>query len=674
ERRLSSRRRIETKRAATSYSPLGFDTPSATQPALRFHYTQRKEQCHMFWTWTSSIAILSFIGIATSASASVTLVRDGQPASVIALADEPTGAARLAAKELQSWLRKVSNATVPIRAESGVPNSTGDSLILVGDTKRTGAMGLRSADFDLEEIRIRTIPGALALIGDDERPNGMELSGTLWAVETFVEEFLGVRLLWPGKLGEVVPRQTTIEIGDIDLRKVPSLRQRRIRNVGYNARVQRGLDELGWSDEEFKRHHDESKPWFRFHRIGGSFKGQYGHAYGNYWERFHEDHPDWFALQPDGTRDNSQAEEGRRARLCVSNAGLIEQVARDRIAAMLENPTADTVSVSPNDGGRATFCQCESCKAWDAPEGEMVQLWGPDGPIPHVSLTDRYVKFYSAVAEIVSREFPDRYLGAYAYSFYKSPPVHAKLHPNLVIGFVGFSYLNEEARQEARESWLKWSQAARQLFLRPNLLTAGMGFPTVYVHRLAEDLRFCAENGMLFTDFDCCYQHWATNGLNYYVLARLLWDPSAGVDAIVADYCRAGFGPAADAVRNYFSYLEDMTTSLALSNVYKSRKENQVELAQHYTDEHLARCQALLDEAVQKAGNDEMVKQRIAFLRKALDYARVRRDWTLARSARKIDREAAQRFREMEAERDGWYQELGISWAINAPYMKFYGY
>ncbi len=34
ERRLSSRRRIETKRAATSYAPLGFDTPSATQPAL----------------------------------------------------------------------------------------------------------------------------------------------------------------------------------------------------------------------------------------------------------------------------------------------------------------------------------------------------------------------------------------------------------------------------------------------------------------------------------------------------------------------------------------------------------------------------------------------------------------------------------------------------------------
>ena len=69
-----------------------------------------------------------------------------------------------------------------------------------------------------------------------------------------------------------------------------------------------------------------------------------------------KDHPDWFALQPDGTRDNSRADGGHRARLCVSNRALIEQVARDRIAEARKYPRWDTVSVSPNDGGRATFC------------------------------------------------------------------------------------------------------------------------------------------------------------------------------------------------------------------------------------------------------------------------------------------------------------------------------
>ena len=629
----------------------------------------------MIWTWASAIAIVSCVGSAVAASDLVTLVRDGKPTSVVVVADEPTQAARLGAAELQFWLRKASNATVPILSESQVPTDTRETLILVGDTKRTADLGIQSATFELEEVRICTFPGALALIGDDERSDGVRLSGTLWAVEAFAEQFLGARSLWPGALGQVVTKRMTIEVDKIDLRRIPLLRKRDIRNTGYNQRVQRGLDSLGWSAEEFKRHHAESERWFWFHRIGGSFRGNYGHAFGDYWERFHKDHPDWFALQPDGTRDNSRASDGHRARLCVSNRELIEQAARDRIAAMDENPTWDTVSISPNDGSKATFCQCESCKAWDAPGGKMIESWGPDGPLRHVSLTDRYVKFYSAVAEIVAKKFPNRYLGAYAYSAYTLPPVDAKLHPNVVIGFVGFSYLNEGIRQEARDSWLKWSQATEKIFWRPNLLTGGMGFPTVYVHRLAEDFSFCAEHGMMFTDFDCCYQHWATDGLNYYVLAKLLWDPDADVDAIIDDYCRAGFGPAADTVKKYFRQLEEMTTDFARTNLYEGRKKSQGVLARQYTDEFLAGLRALLEEADREAGHDDMARQRIAFLRKGLEYARIRRDWAIARAlASKGDHEAAQRLKSIEAERDTWYQQLSISWALNAAYLRFYGY
>jgi hypothetical protein len=609
------------------------------------------------------------------ATAAVTLVRDGQPASVLVVADEPTRAARQAADSLQSWLRKASGAVVPIRAESRVAEGSPETLILVGDTRRTAALGLRSDAFELEELHIRTFPNALALIGDDARPDGEPLSGTVWAVETFAERYLGARRLWPGPLGEVIPRRATLTVDAIDVQQVPRLRQRKIRNVGHNERVQGELDKLGWSADAFRKHHEEAGPWFQFHRIGGSVQGNYGHAYGDYWERFHREHPEWFAMQPDGTRDNSPAQEGHRAQLCLSNRALIEQVARDAIARLRAHPTWDTASLSPNDGSRVTFCLCPSCEAWDAPDGEMIEMWGPNGRIRHVSLTDRHVKFYSAVAEIVTRELPDRSLGAYAYSAYRLPPVHAKLHPNVVIGVVDFGYLNEAERQRARESWLRWSKAARQLFLRPNLLASAYGLPTVYVHRLAEDLRFCAENGMQFTDFDTCYQNWASDGLNYYVLARLLWDLDADVDALVADYCRAGFGPAAEPIREYFAHVEKMTTELAQSNAYQGRRENPEALAERYSNAFLARSRALLDEADRKAGGDETVRQRIAFLRTAVDYARIRRDWTLARAAgRAGDRDAEQRARTLEAEKEAWYQRLGISWTLNVPYLRFYGF
>jgi hypothetical protein len=621
--------------------------------------------------------VLSLWILIDQALADVTLVRDGKPAAVIVIADKPTAAARQGARDLQDWLRKASGATLPIRREGQLDDAHDGALVLVGASKRTAALGFRPAEFDLEEIRIETHPGALVLIGDDERPDGVTLSGTLWAVNVFAEQHLGVRFLWPGELGEVLPPHKTVEIGAIKVGYVPSLRQRGIRNLGYSNRIQRGLDSLGWDEAAFRAHHAQAEPWFRFHRIGGSFRGRYGHAFGNYWERFHEKHPDWFALQPDGTRDNSRAEDGRRARLCVSNRGLIEQVARDAIAIMRRRPTADCVSISPNDGGRATFCLCENCEASDAPEGPMIEIWGPDGRIRHVSLTDRFVRFYSAVAETVVREFPDRYLGAYAYSAYLQPPVHAELHPNVLIGFVPTppTYLNDAVRDNTRAGWLAWSKTAQQLFLRPNVLMASMGFPEIYVHKLADDIRHFSEHKMLLTDFDCCYQHWATDGLNYYVLARILWDPKADVDAIVDDYCRAGFGPGAGAVRDYFRRIEDLTSTLARAKTFEGRNQNAEAFARLFTDEFLKECHALLDEAAEEARGDERVARRIEFVRKGLAYARIRRDWTLARAAaREGDRDASRRRRAIEAERDAWYRDLGLSWALNAASLRFYGY
>ena len=49
-------------------------------------------------------------------------------------------------------------------------------------------------------------------------------------------------------------------------------------------------------------------------------------------------------------------------------------------------------------------------------------------------------------------------------------------------------------------------------------------------------------------------RYWGS-GLNYYVMARLLWNPDADVDALINDYCRAAFDagakPMAEFVRDY---------------------------------------------------------------------------------------------------------------------------
>jgi hypothetical protein len=606
--------------------------------------------------------------------ADLTLVRDGQPACAIVLAKEATRAARSAAVELQNNLRLMSGAEVPIAYDDDPPQGT---RILVGDSSLTAALGLNSDDFDIEQILVRVIGNDLIVMGDDAKPSGTGLQGTYLAACELLENVLGVRWLWPGELGTVIPERATVTVpADLNITITPRLLKRNIRNIQWNARVQRGLDKLGFTREQFDEVHRDGAVWSRRHRIGGSFRGGYGHAYGNFWETYGADQPDWFALQPDGTRDQSKV--GNRARLCVSNQELIAEIARLKIEELQANPDLDCVSISPNDGGASTFCTCKSCEAWDSPDGPMIQFWWPDTDnhrIDHVSLSDRFFRFYSAIAEIVAQQCPDRMLGAYAYSAYTSVPIDAPVHPNLLVGFVGLNYMNRESGEESLERWRGWSAKAGHLFLRPNLLGGGMSWPVNFARRLGKDTQSFIAGGLTVTDFDCCYQHWATKGLTYYVLAEVLWNPSADVDALISDYCRAGWGPAAGEVESYFLAIERKTDEIYEASTYIGRKQSESVMAAFYTDEFLDQCQGYLDAARVKAAGDETILARIDFLQAPIDYARLNRDWRLMQMAvRAGDGDKQKAYEAATEAKERFFQDLGISWAINTPYLKFYGF
>src|SRR5262249_29972273 len=150
--------------------------------------------------------------------------------------------------------------------------------------------------------------------------------------------------------------------------------QRRIRSMGYHDRIQVGLDRLRFTREDYERlraqaqrTQAESPDWFGWQRLGGSLNLNGGHAFGHLWANYGKDHPDWFALQPNGSRDQSAQPE--RARLCKSNAELIEAVAKEKINELNRNPDLLGVALGPNDGGRLSFCTCPKCEALDAAKG-----------------------------------------------------------------------------------------------------------------------------------------------------------------------------------------------------------------------------------------------------------------------------------------------------------------
>lgn len=626
----------------------------------------------MFRPLMPGLALAILCGCAT---ADVTLVQDGQPVASIVTADSPTRSAREAARALQDYLLRITGAELPIVAEANAPEG---ARILVGASGLTAALGYDPAQLALEQSIVRVHDGNLVVIGDDEKPTGGALYGTRHAAYMLLNE-LGCRWLWPGEVGTVIPQQTTLTVAaGLSLDWTPQLLKRGLRSAGYNDRVQRGLDKLGWTAEDFEALHATGLgDWYAAHRTGGSFAGSYGHAYGSYWDKYHEEHPDWFAMQPNGSRD--QGNIGGRARLCVSNQELIEHIAREKIAELQARPDADCVSISPNDGGAATFCTCPACESWDHPDSPTIEIYWTDEEDrrkEHLSLSDRYARFYNEIAKIVAQECPGRLLGAYAYSAYRTVPVEQVLEPNILIGFVGVNYVNRGAYEADMETFEGWADRSSNIFWRPNLLGGGMGFPQNFARALGRDVGVMADKGLTVTDFDCQYQHWALKGLTYYVLAEMLADPDADPDAIIDDYCAAGFGPAAENVRAYFDALETITDRVSEDASYEGRKANPEVLAAFYDDETLAELQAHLDAARAAAAGDEAILARIDFLQVAPDYARVNRDYFLARFAAQQSGERADRdkMRAAEQAREDFYQQVGLSWAINSAYLKYYGF
>jgi hypothetical protein len=590
--------------------------------------------------------VLTATTLATSARAT-TLVEKGRPRAVIILPEKPSPVVEGAARLLRDHIRQMSGAELPIRTEDRItgPATAEKPWILVGEGKLTAKLGLSSKGLGAGGIVLSARGHVLALFGTDAR-TPTDPQGTRYAVTTFLEDRLGVRYLWPGELGKVVPRRDTITVADFQHRFTPRLAQRRIRSMGYHDRIQVGLDRLGFTKADYlrlfadaQRTQGEAPDWFGWQRLGGTLNLSAGHAFTHLWARYGKDHPDWFALQADGSRDQSKNPD--RARLCVSNAGLIAAIARDKIEELNRNPHLLGVSIAPNDGGRPAFCTCPKCEALDSAKGRKVLLWdfskGKRRDFEHVSLTERMVYFWNAIAEQVARVHPDRLLVVDAYSVYAAPPVERKLHPNLVVRFAPLDYHADEYRQQSLREWDGWSKAARRLFFRPNLMLAGRrdGMPLVYVHKFGKDFRYLADHGMMGTDFDACCHNWATQGLNYYVVARLHWDPEQDVDVLIDDYCRAGFGPAAKSVRRYFDRLEALMDEAAT----KKAKPATV-----FHPKALSALRKDLEQARREAGSDPVIAKRVAFLEFGLRWTEIEvRAHAFLTDPAKVDRATVKR-------------------------------
>ncbi len=553
------------------------------------------------------------------------------PAPIILFADAPPKT-RQAAVELADYIEQIFGQRP--RLIEGTPKTVPRRAVWVGYQPVLDEL-FPTVDMNFkhpEEILItatdnhvviagrdRWHPEHLTVAGIDEKIVGVQQEyGTVNAVYTFLQEHLGVRWFWPGELGEDVPQRKRFSLKPFEYRYHPQIRARggafnfsKLSNRGYGRAQQ----------------------WTRQQRLQlDSLRVDGGHAFRDWHERFFESNPELFALQPDGTR-GTYPRNPRAAKLCQSNPAVWEQWLADVDAILKKDPTRTDFNASPNDSWLSGHCVCEFCRAWDHPDGEPRMMLWKNRRENRPALSDRHVTFANQLAGLLEKRYPDKdyRVTMLSYGHSRPAPVEAQPADNVIIvsvaNFFGRTDLVDRGSTRGtthQEQLAAWGQIAPHVMWRPNTGSpAGwqQGLPDVSIAQTSRNLKFAADNHSIGIQIDAVWEHWATQGPQYYVMAQLIWDPSKDDSLILNDYYSRAFGPAGEHVQRYFETIETARMAYVAKYGYGAGAFN---LSQLFTpdllsesDEHLRRARAAVKNA------PKVYLERVEFVGAGLAYTRM---------------------------------------------------
>lgn len=532
-------------------------------------------------------AILLF---ANDCAAQRFVVENGEPRAEIIIAEKPAGTVRLAADDLQTYVKKITGAHLPIvtaPSGKGIKLFVGrsphvDKLGITAERLKHGAYRLVSSDdwvvflgddtqfvprepyprnsSDIASGRLQQaweaaaggpwrVPNAtmwkdrekvLATVGlPDAAPRpaknetfevwAYDEQGSYNAVSGFLQK-LGVRWLMPGELGEFVPQQKSITLPKLDETVRPDFEIRQFSVHGPSEWTRWGM------------------------RLGVRYP--YGMSTAHGLQRlstkgFYEAHPDWFAMYG-GKRRFDPADSGNH--FCYSSQGLFDETVRC-VRAQFEVYDYEGVSVMPPDA-YTSICQCALCEGKSQPER------GPRG-----SLADHVWDFVNRVAKEVAKTHPKKLIYCCAYGANSLPPTNLdKLEPNVQVVIVGGrrpkSGVAEQAAIRAfRESWLPKTDRPIQIYENYPLTSRGWYLPAFMARTIGSSINETKGTSRgeevwisPTKEFD---GKAAFNAFQYYFSARMYWGgQQQDVGALLDEYCQLMYGLAGDAMRAFFDYCE----------------------------------------------------------------------------------------------------------------------
>ena len=269
------------------------------------------------------VSVFLFTFLCNKTYGDFNIVQNGSAVTAIVIPDSALPVVQYAAQELQYHIQKSTGATLGIFNESGKPSGFA-GLIYLGNCNATVSAGIDVSNLAANGFIIKTFGVNCFLAGSDSEGEVLGMlhtnytkCGTLFAVYEFLDVHMGVRWLWPGEVGEVIPNYNNISTSSWNQTREFQLLSRRLRDYGW-----RGV--YWWKDQQAREdYYNAQSVWLRRHRFALGKNIDYGHGFIDYWERFNSTHTEYFNLLPDGTRRNDPYYVGGSTRpdlVCMSIA------------------------------------------------------------------------------------------------------------------------------------------------------------------------------------------------------------------------------------------------------------------------------------------------------------------------------------------------------------------
>ena len=506
--------------------------------------------------------------LATQTNAANWLFRDGKSDYKIVISASASTSEKTAAKELQQYIEQMSGCLLPITNDL----NTSSPRVIVGYNARlallTGTMEPAAND---ESFTYRTVGKDLLIWGGSQR-------GTMYGVFTFLERELGIHWLTPKCT--VLPTHHSWKLRKLNHSEKPFL-DFRYSNYFVASNVPQ------WS-----AHTRENMKWSPTINEYGNIEAYWGaHTMGEFvtTKEFFGSHPEYFCLR-DGKR------YGGYGQLCLSNPEVLEVCKTRLMQFMRRNPNYRIYSLSQNDN--FLFWQCDNCKAIED------QYGGHSGLI---------VWFVNQVADAVKQEFPDKFVGTFAYQYSRQPPTGIKPRENVVIRLCSIECCFAhplDAGCPQNEKFMcdlkGWAELAPHLFIWDYIVDYAQYIaPWPNFQVLGPNIKVFGDNKAIGVFEEAQYQSAGAefDELKAWVVNQLLWNPEQDVDSLVSIFVKGYYGKAAPYVKEYYDLCQSLVKPDLHYGIY-IRENHEI-----YSDDFILKAFAILDKAKQAAESDNIREQ-----------------------------------------------------------------